>query len=91
MIIHLLGGAILLGAWAVALFFFRFWRKTRDRLFIYFASAFLLLGVERIILAFLNQESEYKSYVYLIRLAAFLLITFAIIAKNSRTRNIRKP
>jgi hypothetical protein len=83
--IQFLGGAVLVGCWAIALFFLRFWVKTHDRLFIHFAFAFLLLGVERIVLLLLNQESEYKSYVYLIRLAAFLLIVFAIVQKNRTT------
>ena len=77
-----LGGGILVGAWAIALFFLRFWVKTRDRLFVHFAFAFFLLGIERIALLLMNQESEYKWYVYLIRLAAFLVIVFAIVQKN---------
>jgi len=77
-----LGGCILVGCWAISLFFLRFWVKTHDRLFIHFAFAFLLLGIERIALLFFNQESEYKPYVYLIRLAAFLVIVFAIVQKN---------
>lgn len=89
MIFQLFAGAIVLGCWAIALFFFRFWRKTGDRLFVFFASAFLLLGIERIVLALLNQESDYKSWAYLIRLAAFLLIFFAIITKNGMAR--KKP
>lgn len=77
-----LGGALLVGYWAIALFFLRFWVKTRDRLFIHFAMAFLLFGVERIVLLLPIQESEYKPYVYLTRLAAFLVIVFAIVQKN---------
>lgn len=72
----------MVSCWAVALFFVRFWVKTHDRLFIHFASAFLLLGVERIVLLLSNQESEYKSYIYFIRLAAFLVIVFAVVQKN---------
>jgi Ca2+/Na+ antiporter len=82
---HFLGGCIVVSCWAIALFFLRFWRKTHDRLFIHFAVAFLLLGGERIALVLLNQESEYKSYVYLIRLAAILVIVFAIVQKNRST------
>ncbi|HYG34460.1 MAG TPA: DUF5985 family protein, partial [Clostridia bacterium] len=43
-----LSGAIMLNAWAISLFFLRFWRNTGDRLFAFFASAFVLLGVERV-------------------------------------------
>ena len=69
-------------AWPIFVFFIRFWRKTRDRLFVFFAAAFLPLGVER--LAILITSAELHSYCYLIRLAAFLLIIFAILDKNRR-------
>ena len=64
---HFLNGCILVSCWAIGLFFLRFWVKTHERLFINFSVAFLLLGTERIVLVLLNQESEYKSFVYLIR------------------------
>ena len=76
----MLGGAILVCAWAVAVFFLRFWRKTRERLFALFAAAFALLGLERIAIVLVAGEAH--SFVYLIRLAAFLLILFAIYDKN---------
>ena len=76
----MLGGAILVSAWAIAVFFLRFWRKTRERLFALFAAAFALLGLERIAIVLVAGEAH--SFVYLIRLAAFLLILFAIYDKN---------
>lgn len=36
----MLTGAIALASLLVGLFFFRFWRQTRDRFFLYFALAF---------------------------------------------------
>ncbi len=72
----------MVSAWAISVFFLRFWRKTRDRLFGYFAVSFLLLGIERV--SILVTEGEARSLVYLIRLGAFLLIIFAIIDKNRR-------
>ncbi len=78
----MLAGAIMVSAWAISVFFLRFWRKTRDRLFGYFAVSFLLLGIERV--SILVTEGEARSLVYLIRLGAFLLIIFAIIDKNRR-------
>jgi ABC-type transport system involved in cytochrome c biogenesis permease subunit len=76
------GGAILISAWAIALFFYRFWRKTRDPLFAFFSAAFFLLGVERICI--LAAASEVQANTYLIRLVAFVLILFAIFHKNRR-------
>ncbi len=75
-----LNGIIFATALIAMLFFFDFWRKTRDVLFLLFALAFALLGTERLVLAFMASGNEYK--VYLIRLLAFLLIIIAIVQKN---------
>ncbi len=80
----MLAGAILVSAWAISLFFLRFWRKTRDPLFAYFGAAFLLLGLERVSIVVF--WSEVHSFVFLVRLFAFLLIGFAIVDKNRRSR-----
>lgn len=77
-----LAGAITFGFLVCALFFLRFWRRTRDFLFQSFAIAFLLLGVVQAILALGDIPVEERSWVYAIRLAAFLLILFAIVRKN---------
>jgi hypothetical protein len=76
----ILAGAIMLNAWAISVFFIRFWRRTRDRLFAWFALAFILLGVERILIISLSGEAYF--HVYLVRLVAFLLIIFAVWDKN---------
>ena len=76
----MLAGAIMLNAWAIAVFFLRFWRKTCDRLFAWFSVAFILLGIERIDMVCFPGEPYFP--VYLIRLAAFLLIICAILDKN---------
>lgn len=75
-------GLILMGNLGVALFFLRFWRKTRDALFGYFSIAFLFLGLERAVIFILRPPDESAPPVYLIRLVAFLLIISAIIRKN---------
>lgn len=78
-----ISGSVMMGAWVAGLFFFRFWSKTRDRLFKYFGIAFWLLAVERIVLVFfVSATHEDHSLVYLIRLAAFVLILSAIVDKN---------
>lgn len=78
-----MSGAAMLGAWVGGSFFFKFWSKTRDRLFYWFGVAFWLLGVERVILAVLvDPSSEDHSLVYLLRLAAFTLLLWAIADKN---------
>jgi hypothetical protein len=75
-------GAIAM-AWGVAaLFFLKFWRETRDRLFLIFAVAFGLLGAARVIMAALEEPQDEHSNLYWLRLAAYLLILIAIIDKN---------
>jgi hypothetical protein len=81
-ILAFLSGAITLGSVFAALFFLRFWRDTRDELFLSFSIAFLLLGTAQAILALGGVPSEYRSWVYLVRLAAFVLILIAIVRKN---------
>jgi hypothetical protein len=77
-----LSGAVTLGFSTAALFFLRFWRDTRDELFLAFATAFLLLGVGQAILALGGIPDEQRSWVYLVRLVAFLTIILAILRKN---------
>lgn len=77
-----LSGAILLGYWAIGLFFSHFWRTSSDRFFGFFAIAFWMLAAERLLFVFMTVDQEMRPYVYLIRLAAFLFILFGILDKN---------
>lgn len=77
-----LSGAVAFGFVVCGLFFLRFWRRTRDLFFLPFALAFALLGVGQGILALANIPTEERVPIYLIRLAAFALILFAILRKN---------
>jgi hypothetical protein len=81
-----LSGAVALGFFVCGLFFLRFWRRTRDQLFLAFALAFALLGTGQSILALANIPTEERGSIYLIRLAAFALILFAIMRKNRGAR-----
>lgn len=79
---NFMSGAVALGFLVSGLFFLRFWRRTRDPLFLAFALAFALLGIGQSILALANIPTEQRGSIYLIRLAAFALILFAILKKN---------
>lgn len=63
------------------MFFFRFWKDTRDRLFFLFGLAFWVLAFHWYELA-VDATEETRPYFYAIRLLAFLLIIAAIIDKN---------
>ena len=77
-----LAGAVSLGFAIGSLFFLRFWKRTRDELFLSFACAFLLLAIAQTTITFANEYLEERAWAYLIRLAAFLLIIVAIARKN---------
>lgn len=76
----LLYGAVAMGYFVAGLFFLRFWRDTRDGLFIGFALAFSLLGLNQI-LAY-GVPDENRAYIYLLRVLAFTIILIAIVRKN---------
>ncbi|HEY0114190.1 MAG TPA: DUF5985 family protein [Allosphingosinicella sp.] len=82
MLTDFLSGAVTFGFIIAGLFFLRFWRRTRDGLFLAFAIAFWLLSLNQALLVFSNIPVEERSWLYLIRLAAFALILAAIWRKN---------
>ena len=73
-----------MASFGVAACFARFWRLTTDRLFACFAVAFTLLGANMLLLAAINPANESRHLVYLLRLAAFVVIIVAIVDKNRR-------
>jgi hypothetical protein len=77
-----LGGALAATAAVAGLFFLRFWRVTKDRFFVFFAVAFWLLAVNWAALAAISPAQEARHLVFLVRLAAFLVLIFAIYDKN---------
>jgi xanthine/uracil permease len=81
-------GAVVMACGVAGLFFLRFYRKTRDRLFAIFAIAFWVLGLNWLALAF-TEEDEIRTALYVVRLFAFLMILFGILMKNRSTRRGR--
>ncbi len=78
-------GFICMGYLASGVFFLRFWARTRDRFFVFFALSLFLLAFSRFLQGLGEHLSDASVGVYLIRLAAFLLIFVAFIDKNRRT------
>lgn len=79
---EILSGAIMMACLITGIFFFRFWKKTQDKLFLTFAWAFWILTLERLVLGYIGTQHELGPKVYLIRLCAFILILIAIVQKN---------
>ena len=80
--IAFLGGAVTLGYLVGGLFFLRFWRRTRDRLFLAFAVAFALFALNQGLVDLLEVVREPWSFVYALRVVGFLIILGAILDKN---------
>lgn len=78
------GGAMALGYLVASAFFLKFWRRTRDSLFATFAAAFVLLALNHAVPVLFGIDDERLGGIYLLRLAAFLLIIWAILRKNLR-------
>ena len=79
----LIGGMLAAGYLVAALFFLRYWRASRDRLFAIFAAAFAIMALQRVLLA-PSPSGEANTGLYVLRLVAFLLILYAIVDKNLR-------
>jgi uncharacterized membrane protein len=84
---ELISGALVALSLVAGLFFLRFWKKTRDRFFAFFAAAFWLLALNRLAVLLLTETSEHLATAYFPRLVAFVLILVAIVDKN----RVRKP
>ena len=85
MSLHLfLSGGVFIACLAIALLFLRIHRKSPDRLFLYFATTFALLAVERVLIAMVSASNEYAPAVYIVRLLAYGCIIVAIVDKNRR-------
>ena len=81
-----LSGMITAGYLTASLFFIRFWARSRDPLFAMFAAAFCLLALSQTVVAVLTLPHEEQSWAYLLRFAAFALISIAILYKNATRR-----
>ena len=85
-VVAYLSGAATLGYLVAGTFFLRFWRKTRDRLFLAFGVAFGLLSVNQILATAIGAGDEKVVFAYLLRVLGFVLILAAIVDKNLSTR-----
>ena len=81
-----ISGMLTVGYLVGGLFFLKFWRRTRDGLFLAFAAAFALMALNQAIPVLFGIPDEALGGVYLLRLAAFLLIIWAVLRKNMARR-----
>ncbi len=84
-------GVVATGSAAVGAFFYRFWRRTRDRLFLAFAIAFWLMASNWAAQTFVQRDESFYAAIYLLRLAAFGVIIVGVVGKNRARDNRRDP
>jgi len=82
---HFLLGCVVVACAVAGLHFLRFWRRSGERLFLIFGVAFWTLGVNWLALAFTRQD-EARTWLYVLRLLAFVLILWGIWDKNRPRR-----
>jgi Family of unknown function (DUF5985) len=87
-------GVLTMACVVVAIFFFHYWRSSRERLFAYFSVAFATMAVDWLVHALVVPADPVRAEaylmhqpeIYLVRLAAFVVILIAIIDKNRQGR-----
>tara|TARA_B110001454_G_C12723074_1_gene435713 strand:- start:11101 stop:11391 length:291 start_codon:yes stop_codon:yes gene_type:complete len=93
--IGFLSGIYMISFAASGLIFLNFFKSTGDRFFKYFCYACWMLSIERFALFLIanplpaqpNVVSETETWVYLFRLFAFLIILYAIVDKNRKSKS----
>lgn len=81
-VVLFVAGAMTAGYALAAVFFLRFWTRTRQGLFAAFAAAFALMALNQAVAGFWRAAEAEVAGAYLLRLAAFGIIIVAILAKN---------
>jgi phosphoglycerol transferase MdoB-like AlkP superfamily enzyme len=82
LLVGLISGMIAAGCLVAALFFARYFRRTHDALFVYFAVAFVLLAVEKLAVLVVPDWYPEPPWLFIVRLAAFVAIGAGIWEKN---------
>ncbi|MBY0308348.1 MAG: hypothetical protein K2Q09_06375 [Phycisphaerales bacterium] len=77
----LFSGALTLGGLVIGLFFLRFWRRSKEGLFLSFCVAFWLLALNWLLVALIRGD-EAQSALYTLRLTAFGVIIWGVWRKN---------
>lgn len=80
--IAFLHGMVTMGFIIAGLFFLRFWRRTKDGLFVVFAFAFWLLALNDALISRPGSARPSQSWEFLPSLGAFGLLILAILIKN---------
>ncbi len=75
-------GVIAISSLIAALFFFVYWKRSRDALFLAFCVAFTMEGFNHVSLLGVAHPNQASRWYYFVRLLAFLIILAGIMKKN---------
>lgn len=78
-------GVIATSSIMAGIFFLKFWKRTRDFLFLAFAIAFIIEGLDRACVVMVARPNEGSPWIYLVHLLASGFLLFAIVKKNYGT------
>jgi hypothetical protein len=81
----MLYGVIIAEELFIALYFARFWRGTRDSLFLFLTAGFVVMAIHRFLLGYAKAHGivlEQQTLFFIIRAASYLLILTGILHKN---------
>ncbi|MGC1870262.1 MAG: DUF5985 family protein [Acidobacteriaceae bacterium] len=79
-------GCITASSLIIGLFFLKFWRATRDVLFLAFAVFFVVQGGSHAFVVSLSYPNEGSFWLFLVRLVSILVVLGAILWKNASKR-----
>lgn len=82
--INFLSGMVTAGYLVAALFFFRFWKRTKEPLFVTFSISFVLFAVGQFCALWFEGPHDDVAWIFLLRLAGFVLLLVGIVRKNFR-------
>jgi len=85
-----MSGMAMMGFIIAGLFFFRFWSRTRDRLFAIFGVAFLLMALNEAFVDVSGSPTNEVVLAYVLRIIAFLMLIVGIVAMNLEERKSTK-
>lgn len=77
-------GVVACTSLVASVFFLKFWRQSRDFLFLAFSIAFFIEAINRTSILFLDKPNEGSPIIYWVRFLAFFIIVIAILIKNRR-------
>lgn len=82
MLVGFLMGVVATASAAIGVLFLKYWRSTRDELFLAFGGAFVIEGLNRVWLLTQAHPNDANPGYYVVRLFSFLLILVGILRKN---------